>query len=60
MVLAIHNEDPVTLCLLSLWMVQWNITFYIVAFNLDKKRDSSTVYVKLGDRYLVVGISALL
>ena len=34
---AIHSEDPVTLCLSSLWMAQCNITFYIVVFNLDQK-----------------------
>ena len=32
---AIHSEDPVTLCLFSLWMAQCNITLYIVVFNLD-------------------------
>ena len=35
---AIHSEDPVTLCLFSLWMAQCNITLYIVVFNLDKKK----------------------
>ena len=38
---AIHSEDPVTLCLSSLWMAQCNITLYIVVFNLDKKNDGS-------------------
>ena len=35
---AIHSEDPVTLCLSSLWMAQCNITLYIVVLNLDKKK----------------------
>ena len=35
---AIHCEDPVTLCLSSLWMAQCNITLYIVVFNLNKKK----------------------
>ena len=28
---AIHSEDPVTLCLSSLWMAQCNITLYRVS-----------------------------
>ena len=35
---AIHSEDPVNLCLSSLWMAQCNITFYIVVFNLDIRK----------------------